>query len=42
MVIYEHVKGTIVIPIYNDNGDFADRTADINFTEDDKIGRAHV
>lgn len=37
MVIYEHVKGTIVIPIYNDNGDFADRTADINFTEDDII-----
>lgn len=37
MVIYEHVKGTIVIPIYDDNGEFANRTADINFTEDDII-----
>ena len=37
MTIYEHVKGTIVIPIYNDNGEFANRTADINFTEDDII-----
>ena len=37
MVIYEHVKGTIVIPIYDDDGEFANRTADINFTEDDII-----
>ena len=37
MVIHEHVKGTIVIPIYDDSGEFADRTADINFTEDDII-----
>lgn len=37
MVIHEHVKGTIVIPIYDDNGEFANRTADINFTEDDII-----
>lgn len=37
MVIYEHVKGTIVIPIYDDNGEFANRTADIDFTEDDII-----
>lgn len=37
MVIYEHVKGTIVIPIYDDNGEFADRTADINFAENDII-----
>lgn len=37
MVIHEHVKGTIVIPIYDDNGEYANRTADINFTEDDII-----
>lgn len=37
MVIYEHVKGTIVIPIYDDNGEFSNRTADIDFTEDDII-----
>lgn len=37
MVIHEHVKGTIVIPIYDDNGDFANRTADIDFTEEDII-----
>lgn len=37
MVIYEHVKGTIVIPIYDDDGEFANRTADIDFTEDDII-----
>lgn len=37
MVICEHVKGTIVIPIYDDNGEFANRTADIDFTEDDII-----
>ena len=37
MVIYEHVKGTIVIPIYDDDGNFANRTADIDFTENDII-----
>lgn len=37
MVIHEHVKGTIVIPIYDDDGEFANRTADIDFTEDDII-----
>lgn len=37
MIIHEHVKGTIVIPIYDDNGEFANRTADIDFTEDDII-----
>ena len=37
MAIYEHVKGTIVIPIYDDDGNFANRTADIDFTEDDII-----
>lgn len=37
MVINEHVKGTIVIPIYDDDGNFANRTADIDFTEDDII-----
>ena len=37
MVIHEHVKGTIVIPIYDDDGNFANRTADIDFTEDDII-----
>lgn len=37
MVINEHAKGTIVIPIYDDDGNFANRTADIDFTEDDII-----
>lgn len=37
MVIYEHVKGTISVPCYNDSGDYAGYTNDIHFTENDII-----
>lgn len=37
MVIYEHVKGMISIPVYNENGDYAGYTNDIAFTENDII-----
>ena len=37
MTIYEHVKGTISIPCYNDSGDYAGYTNDITFTENDII-----
>lgn len=37
MVIYEHVKGMISVPCYNDSGDYAGYTNDIRFTENDII-----
>ena len=37
MVIYEHVKGVISVPCYDDNGNYAGYTNDITFTENDII-----
>ena len=37
MVIYEHVKGILSVPCYLDNGDYAEYTTDIAFTNSDII-----
>ena len=37
MVIYEHVKGVISVPVYTDSGEYAGYTNDIAFTENDII-----
>lgn len=37
MVIYEHVKGILSVPCYLDNGDYAEYTTDISFTDSDII-----
>lgn len=37
MVIYEHVKGILSVPCYLDNGDYAEYTTDISFTDSDMI-----
>lgn len=37
MVIYEHVKGILSVPCYLDNGDYAEYTTDIAFTDSDII-----
>jgi len=37
MVIYEHVKGVISVPCYDDNGNYAGYNNDIAFTENDII-----
>ncbi len=37
MVIYEHVKGILSVPCYLDNGDYAEYTTDISFTDSDIV-----
>ena len=37
MVIYEHVKGILSVPCYLDDGDYAEYTTDIAFTDSDII-----
>lgn len=37
MVIYEHVKGILSVPCYLDNGDYAEYTTDIAFTDSDIV-----
>lgn len=37
MVIYEHVKGVISVPVYTDSGEYAGYTNDVTFTENDII-----
>lgn len=37
MTIYEHVQGTISVPVYNENGDYSGNTTDLDFDDTDII-----